>query len=204
MTSSPAHHLSAEAIAARPAPAPGVRAISSGLAPIKVANVWRKLAATEKKDRSSTMCGRIFAATDRCTALSATRGLAAWAAKFKYVASSIGNHSFFQSIDCFRVISSHQPRITRLSIIECRTRDCTIRASVAWQLRKSRAQPARAGSLLLGLPPRQIFLGQRRSGRLGLHHDARNSPAASFFDRLNAVDAARDLLAVAVHRVAAP
>ena len=57
----------------------------------------------------------------------------------------------------------------------------------------------------LSLPPlRQIFLGQRRSGRLGLHHDARNSPAAGFFDRLNAVDAARDLLAVAVQRVAAP
>jgi hypothetical protein len=57
----------------------------------------------------------------------------------------------------------------------------------------------------LTLPPlRQIFLGQRRSGRLGLHHDARNSPAAGFFDRLNAVDAARDLLAVAVQRVAAP
>src|SRR5437763_16717049 len=50
------------------------------------------------------MCGRIFAATDACTALSATRGTAAGAAKFKYVASSIGNHSFFQSIDCFNVI----------------------------------------------------------------------------------------------------
>ena len=50
------------------------------------------------------MCGRIFAATDACTALSATRGIAACAAKFKYVASSIGNHSFFQSIDCFNVI----------------------------------------------------------------------------------------------------
>ena len=73
------------------------------------------------------------------------------------------------------------------------------------QLRESRAQPARAGSLLLGLPPlRQIFLGQRCSGRLGLHHDARNSPAAGFFARLNGVDAARDLLAVAVQRVAAP
>jgi hypothetical protein len=72
-------------------------------------------------------------------------------------------------------------------------------------LGKSRAQPARAGPLLLGLPPlRQIFLGQWRSGRLALHHDARNSPAASFFDRLNAVDAACDLLAVAVQRVAAP
>jgi hypothetical protein len=71
--------------------------------------------------------------------------------------------------------------------------------------RKSRAQPARAGSLLLGLPPlRQIFPEQRRSGRLGLHHDARNSPAVGFFDRLNTVDAARDLLAVAVQRVAAP
>src|SRR5262245_18610201 len=48
------------------------------------------------------------------------------------------------------------------------------------------------------------FLGQRRSGRLGLHHDARHSPTAGFFDRLNAVDAARDLRAVAVQRVAAP
>ena len=71
--------------------------------------------------------------------------------------------------------------------------------------RKSCAQPARAGSLLLGSPPlRQIFLGQRRSGRLGLHHDARNSPAVGFFDCLNAVDAARDLLALALQRVAAP
>ena len=61
------------------------------------------------------------------------------------------------------------------------------------RVRKSRAQPARADLLLLALPPlRQIFLGQRRSGRLGLHHDARNSPAAGFFDRLDAVDAARD------------
>ena len=51
---------------------------------------------------------------------------------------------------------------------------------------------------------RQKFLGQRRGGRLGLHDDARNSPAAGFFDRLNAVDAARDLLAVAVQRVATP
>jgi hypothetical protein len=53
---------------------------------------------------------------------------------------------------------------------------------------------------------RPIFHGQRRrrSGRLGLHHDARNSPAAGFFDRLNAVDAAPGLLAVAVQCVAAP
>jgi hypothetical protein len=81
----------------------------------------------------------------------------------------------------------------------------TIFGATAKQLRKSRAQPARAGSLLLGLRPlRQIFLGQRRTGRLGLHHDARNSPAAGFFDRVNAVDAAPDLLAVAVQREAAP
>ena len=59
-------------------------------------------------------------------------------------------------------------------------------------------------SLLSGLPTlRQIFLGQRRSGRLGLHH-ARNPPTAGFFDRLNAVDAARDWLAIALQRVAAP
>src|SRR5262249_49719704 len=50
----------------------------------------------------------------------------------------------------------------------------------------------------------QIFLGQRRSDRLGLHHDARNSPSACFFERLNAVDAARDLLPIALQRVAAP
>src|SRR5437588_12840447 len=80
--------------------------MSSGLAPIRVANDWRKLRATEKKDWLSTMCGRLLAATDTCTALSATRGIAACAAKFKYVASSIGNHSFFQSIDCFNVIFS--------------------------------------------------------------------------------------------------
>src|ERR1700716_1924999 len=53
------------------------------------------------------------------------------------------------------------------------------------QFRKSRAQTTRACSLLLRLPPlRQIFLRQRRSGRLVLHHDARHSPAAGFFDRL--------------------
>src|SRR5437588_12095756 len=78
--------------------------MSSGLAPIRVANDWRKLRATEKKDWASTMCGRLLAATDTCTALSATQGIAACAAKFKYVASSIGNHSFFQSIDGFNVI----------------------------------------------------------------------------------------------------
>jgi len=65
--------------------------------------------------------------------------------------------------------------------------------------------PLRAGLLLFGLSPlRQIFLGQRGSGRLGLHHDARHPPAVGFLDRLNAVDAARDLLAVAAQRVAAP
>src|SRR6267154_5496647 len=80
--------------------------MSSGLAPIRVANDWRKLRATEKKDWSSTMCGRLLAATDNCTALSATRGIAACAAKFKYVTSSIGNHSFFQSIDCSVIICS--------------------------------------------------------------------------------------------------
>ena len=40
------------------------------------------------------------------------------------------------------------------------------------------------------------FLGRRRRGRLGLHRDARHSPAAGFLDRLNAVDAVSDLLAV--------
>jgi hypothetical protein len=71
--------------------------------------------------------------------------------------------------------------------------------------RVGRSRPARTGSLLLGLPPLwQIFLRQRRGGRLGLHRDVRNSPAAGFFDRLNAVDAACNLLAVAVQRVAAP
>jgi hypothetical protein len=37
-----------------------------------------------------------------------------------------------------------------------------------------------------------------------LQPDAHNSPSAGFFDRLNAVDGARDSLAVAVQRVAAP
>src|ERR1700692_1031898 len=80
--------------------------MSSWLAPIRGANVLRKLLATEKKDWSSTMCGRLLAATDACTAWSATRGIAACAAKFKYVASSIGNHSFFQSLDCIAIICS--------------------------------------------------------------------------------------------------
>src|SRR5437763_12530888 len=75
----------------------------------------------------------------------------------------------------------------------------TIFAAKAEPPRKSRARPARAGLLLLALSLlRQIFLGQRSSGRLGLHHDAHYAPAAGFFDRLNAVDAARGLLAVAV------
>src|SRR5205823_3745028 len=38
---------------------------------------------------------------------------------------------------------------------------------------------------------RQVLFGQRCGGRLGLHHDARYAPAASFFDRFDAVDAAR-------------
>src|SRR5205807_4863175 len=51
-------------------------------------------------------------------------------------------------------------------------------------------EPPHCGSHALALRPlRQIFLGERRSGRLGLDHDARYAPAASFFDRLNAVDA---------------
>src|SRR5262245_22709781 len=58
--------------------------------------------------------------------------------------------------------------------------------------------------VLIDISFRQIFLRQRRSGRLGLHHDARHSPAGGFFDRFNAVDAARGLLAVGVQRVAAP
>src|SRR6267142_6276438 len=87
-----------------PEPAPFVRAISSGLAPIRVAKVWRRLAATEKNARLSTICGRIFAATEACTALRATRGIAACAAKFRYVTSSNGYHSFIQSIGCFRVM----------------------------------------------------------------------------------------------------
>jgi len=86
-----------------PDPAPLGRATSSGFAPIKVANVWRKLAATAKKDRLSMMCGRNFAASDNCTALSTTRGIAACDAKFKYVTSSIENHSFFRSIGRFRI-----------------------------------------------------------------------------------------------------
>ena len=43
---------------------------------------------------------------ERLYALSATQGIAACAAKFKYVASSIGNHSFFQSLDCIVIICS--------------------------------------------------------------------------------------------------
>src|SRR5262249_49882504 len=61
------------------------------------------------------------------------------------------------------------------------------------------SSPIRCRFTALSLPTlRQIFLGQGRSGRLGLHHDARDSPSACFFDRLNAVDAARDLLAIAL------
>src|SRR6476619_564506 len=66
----------------------------------------------------------------------------------------------------------------------------------------SSAQPA---PLRLDLPPsRQIFLGQWRRGGLGLHHDPCNSPAAGFSDRLNAVYAARDQMAVDAQRVQTP
>ena len=53
-------------------------------------------------------------------------------------------------------------------------------------------------------PLRQIFLGQRHSNRLGLHHNARNSPSACLFDCVNAVDTARDLLSISLQRAAAP
>src|SRR2546423_4051056 len=71
----------------------------------------------------------------------------------------------------------------------------------AEQLRKSRAQSARAGLLLLALPPlRQIFLG---SGAVAdsactMMPVTRQPPASLIAWVL--VDAARDLPAVAVHR----
>jgi hypothetical protein len=105
--------------------------------------------------------------------------------------------------ECQRHGLAHRTKADEADRIGCVRH--TIFDATGEQLRKSRSQPARAGSRLLGLPPlRQILLGQRRSGRLGLHHDAHNSPAAGFFDSLNAVNAARDLLAVGVQRVAAP
>src|SRR5689334_18724313 len=51
---------------------------------------------------------------------------------------------------------------------------------------------------------RQILLRQGRTRGLRLHRDARNPPAADFFDRLNAVDAALHGLAVAAQRVQTP
>src|ERR1700733_13979131 len=65
--------------------------------------------------------------------------------------------------------------------------------------RRGAAGPCRFAAIGLA-PLRQISLGQWRSGRLGLHHNVGNSPASGFFDHLNAVDTARDLLAVAVQR----
>src|ERR1700731_4891340 len=75
------------------------------------------------------MCGRLFAATDASTALSATRGIAACAAKFKYVASSIGYHSSFQSIGCFRIINVHLSSRRRGRRTEKRARDPTTKYS---------------------------------------------------------------------------
>jgi hypothetical protein len=62
--------------------------------------------------------------------------------------------------------------------------------------------PATPHSTLAAL--RQIFFGQRRCIRFRRHNDPRNSPAAGSSDRLNAVDATRDRLSVALQRIEAP
>src|SRR5437588_5324435 len=89
----------------------------------------------------------------------------------------------------------------------CGNRWIRLRRAVAKaeQLGTWRAQPARAdrcsqACLLYG----RYSLGSGAVADSACTMMPVNPPTAGFFDRLNAVDAARDLLAVAVQRVAAP
>src|SRR5205807_491483 len=98
ITSSPGFHVSAYATAATPALAPLVSAISSGFPPINFAMDARRRLGTSKKVASVFWCGYLFASSVACTARIETFGIGDWLAKFKYVASSISNHSCRQSV----------------------------------------------------------------------------------------------------------
>src|SRR6266404_6209585 len=98
ITSSPGSQVRACATAATPALAPLVSAISSGFPPISFAIDARIRSGTSKKVESGFWCGLFFASSAACTARMETFGIGDWPAKFKYVASSISNHSCRQSI----------------------------------------------------------------------------------------------------------
>src|SRR6267154_451813 len=98
MTSSPGFHVSAYATAATPALAPLVSATSSGFPPISFAMDTRRRFGTSKKVESALWCGYLFASSAACTARIETFGMGDWLAQFKYVASSISNHSCRQSV----------------------------------------------------------------------------------------------------------
>src|SRR5438105_13276775 len=73
--------------------------MSSGSAPSSVASEPRTLAAGPKNSASPTKCGNCLARIDNCTASSATVGIAALNAKFRYVTPSIGCHASRNWID---------------------------------------------------------------------------------------------------------
>src|SRR5260370_603838 len=103
MTSSPGFHVTAYATAATPALAPLVSATSSGFPPISFAIEARMRLGPSKNVESGFGCGYFFASSAACTARMETFGIGDWPAKFKYVASSISNHSFRQSV-CREVV----------------------------------------------------------------------------------------------------
>src|SRR6267378_2351543 len=101
--SSPGFHASPYATAIAPALAPLVSAISSAFPPINFAIDARMRFGTSKNVESSFWCGYFFASSAACTARMETFGIGDWPAKFKYVASSISNHSCRQSV-CGEVV----------------------------------------------------------------------------------------------------
>src|SRR6266403_4913 len=97
-TSSPGFHVSPYATAIAPALAPLVSATSSGFEPINFAIDARMRFGTSKNVESGFWWGYFFASRAACTARMETFGIGDWPAKFKYVASSISNHSCRQSV----------------------------------------------------------------------------------------------------------
>src|SRR5467141_4040734 len=97
-TSSPGFHANPYATAIAPALAPLVSATSSGFAPISFAIDARMRFGTSKNVESGFWWGYFFASRAAWTARMETFGIGDWPAKFKYVASSISNHSCRQSV----------------------------------------------------------------------------------------------------------
>src|SRR5260370_3246485 len=97
-TSSPCFHVRPYATAATPALAPLVSATSSDFPPISLAMDARMRLGTSKNVESGLWCGYFFASSAACTARMEIFGIGDCPAKFKYVASSISNHSCRQSV----------------------------------------------------------------------------------------------------------